>query len=238
MSISSLLVLGLSLFTIHLKLIFGLPSPEATPHKLNHFRGFPAWSRAPHTPIIDIDVPEGSLVWDRELHIDNGKKVEVVHVETGHVVYLISQSPDDDRTTIISNGEGKELLRFTLDKKAIMGLWHVYHTSSASLSYEIHPNGPATDRWFMRLSGKNPATLAYYRGRSSNTGNVYLHKFKLAAFQFTNIQQVDKSRMKPGTLKGVQNVVTYKIVRRSDVPEYYFIGLWCQVKRRIDHYDL
>ncbi|OAV90385.1 hypothetical protein PTTG_02919 [Puccinia triticina 1-1 BBBD Race 1] len=238
MSISSLLVLGLSLFTIHLQLIFGLPSPEGTPLKPSHFRELPAWSRGPHNPISDLNVPGGSLVWDRELHIDNGKKVEVVHVETGHVVYLISQSPDDYRTTIISNGEGKELLRFTLDKTPISCLWHVYHTSSASLSYEIHPNGPATDRWFMRIWQKNLATLAYYRGRSSNTGNVYFHKARLAAFEFTNIQQVDKSRMKPGTLKGVQNVVTYEIVRRSDIPEHYFIGLWCQVKRRIDHYKL
>ncbi|WAQ84327.1 hypothetical protein PtA15_4A780 [Puccinia triticina] len=229
MSVSSLLAL-LSLFAIHLQLIFSLPNPDGH-HGIIPHEPQGQWGHGPEIfPVQTIH-----LVWDRDLPIDHGKKVKVLSVETGHVLYLISQAKDDAFSTIISDGNGKQLLRFTLDKKAIIGFEHVYNTSVKTLRYEIHPKGGAADRWFMRI-GEPPITLAYHRGRARNTGNVYLRGDKLAAFTFGDIAQVDKTQMKSADLKGVQNVVTYEIVMRSDIPEYYFIGLWCLSKRRIDHY--
>ncbi|OAV90388.1 hypothetical protein, variant [Puccinia triticina 1-1 BBBD Race 1] len=167
----------LSLFAIPLQLILSLPNPDSRPGTIP--RGPLEWG---HGPQLEPAPQTKHLVWDSQLDMNKGKKVEVFSVETGDVVYTISELPHDYRTTIISNGQGMELLRFQLKKTATWDHAFVYHTSSA-VSYEIHPRGKATDRWYMHVQGDNPETLKYYRGHSANTGNVYLRDTKLAAFQ-------------------------------------------------------
>ncbi|KAA1074452.1 hypothetical protein PGT21_005835 [Puccinia graminis f. sp. tritici] len=122
------------------------------------------------------------FAWDRMLHIDKGNVV-VVNVQTGEPVYTISQSPQDHRTTIVSNQHGDQLLSVNLKKTARRGHKFRYNTPSG-VHYIIDPRGARTDRWYMVMEGKQAETFTYFRGHSKNAGNVYFqgqNKTKIAS---------------------------------------------------------
>ncbi|KAA1072594.1 hypothetical protein PGTUg99_022035 [Puccinia graminis f. sp. tritici] len=177
------------------------------------------------------------FAWDRMLHIDKGNVV-VVNVQTGEPVYTISQSPQDHRTTIVSNQHGDQLLSVNLKKTARRGHKFRYNTPSG-VHYIIDPRGARTDRWYMVMEGKQAETFTYFRGHSKNAGNVYFqghNKTKIASINF--VKSLDKTHWKSDTLSGVKDIVTLEITQPTEIGDQYFIGLWALVKRRIDHYGL
>ncbi|KAA1074799.1 hypothetical protein PGT21_020860 [Puccinia graminis f. sp. tritici] len=178
--------------------------------------------------------PPRVFAWDRKLHIDRGNVV-VVNLQTGEPAYTISQSPQDHRTTIVSNIHGDQLLSVRL-KKTAFGSSAKYDTPSG-VHYTVDPRMALTDHWDMVIEGKQPQTLKYFRGRNDNTGNVYFeghNQTKVASFNF--VKSVDKSHWAKDNLGNIKKIVTLEITSPTDIADQYFLGLWVIVKRRMDRF--
>ncbi|KAA1134981.1 hypothetical protein PGTUg99_019133 [Puccinia graminis f. sp. tritici] len=272
--IGSPFVVLLSLFTVHqLGRVSSHPNPgpdntvapasAGNPFEKGHGPQV-SLTPSPNHPMAAVlpapPAPPRLFAWDRKLHIDRGNVV-VVNLHTGEPAYTISQSPQDHRTTIVSNIHGDQLLSvrlkvishlipslrrdcsrphlvdfFSYQQKTAFGRAATYDTPSG-VHYTVDPRMALTDHWDMVIEGKQPQTLKYFRGRNENTGNVYFeghNQTKVASFNF--VKSVDKSHWAKDNLGNIKKIVTLEITSPTDIADQYFLGLWVIVKRRMDRF--